>query len=229
MTREQLHKLIEQIVEEVVRRIQTEERRRQHPEDVMVLLGGMAAYPEALQSKLREHYGEGYTLLDFDGDNRVNGQPVQSAATLGSAQVLQRISAAKTVILAAPTVSLLQRIAEGDDSRQLSHLVIRSILWKKDVQLYLDFDPPRFKRNSFMEGVTDALDTLRGMQVKIVPYFSREERAEPYRQLLTEADVLDAVARGDRTVFCKVGAIVTPSARDAVAAHDIIIRYEGSE
>lgn len=229
MTREQLHNLIEKIVAEVVRRVQLEERRRQHPEDVMVLLGGMAAYPEELREKLRSAYGEGYTLLDFDGGNRVDGQPVQSASSLGSAAVLRQVSQAKTVILAAPTVALLEKIAAGDDSRQLSHLLIRSILWKKDVQLWLDFAPPQFKRNSFMQGVSDAVDTLRAMQVKIVSYHSEEAASQQYCELLTEAAVLNAVERGDSTVYCKIGAIITPAARDAIAANEIIICYEGSK
>ena len=41
MDRAQLYKLTELIVAEVVRRIAQEERRRQHPEQVLVLLADM--------------------------------------------------------------------------------------------------------------------------------------------------------------------------------------------
>ena len=46
MDRAQLYKLTELIVAEVVRRIAQEERRRQHPEQVLVLLADSVSFPE---------------------------------------------------------------------------------------------------------------------------------------------------------------------------------------
>ena len=53
MDRAQLYKLTELIVAEVVRRIAQEERRRQHPEQVLVLLADSVSFPEKLQQTAR--------------------------------------------------------------------------------------------------------------------------------------------------------------------------------
>ena len=57
MDRAQLYKLTELIVAEVVRRIAQEERRRQHPEQVLVLLADSVSFPEKLQQTLNEQFG----------------------------------------------------------------------------------------------------------------------------------------------------------------------------
>lgn len=56
MDRAQLYKLTELIVAEVVRRIAQEERRRQHPEQVLVLLADSVSFPEKLQQTLNEQF-----------------------------------------------------------------------------------------------------------------------------------------------------------------------------
>ena len=95
---------------------------------------------------------------------------------------------AKTVILIAPRLEQLQDIAEGKDQDFLSYLMIRSVLWRKDVRLYLDFEPPRFKRNTFLEGVNSCLDTLKDMGVTVSPYYTGDAAQLIGESLVTEAD-----------------------------------------
>lgn len=54
----------------------------------------------------------------------------------------------------------------------LSHLLVRAILWQKDVRVYLDYEPPRFRRNTFLADTAEAIDTLRQMAVTVCPYFA---------------------------------------------------------
>jgi len=133
------------------------------------------------------------------------------------------------VILIAPRLEQLRDIAEGKDQDFLSYLMIRSVLWRKDVRLYLDFEPPRFKRNTFLEGVNSCLDILKDMGVTVSPYYTGDAARQIGESLVTEADVLAASERADKTIRCRVGAIITPAARDALAVHDVIVQYDNSE
>ena len=225
MNQELLHKFIEAIVAEVVRRAAILERQKQHPEDVLVLVAAPTAYPEELKALLNIQFGEGYTPLCF----RDNCELTHAlyAEAMSQTQILEQITKAKTVILVAPRLEQLQEIAEGRDQDFLSYLMVRSVLWRKDVRLYLDFEPPRFKRNTFLEGVNSCLDTLRDMGVTVSPYYTGDAAKQIGESLVTEADVLAASERSDKTIRCRVGAIITPAARDALAVHDVIVKYEG--
>ncbi len=225
MNQELLHKFIEAIVAEVVRRVAILERQKQHPEDVLVLIAAPTAYPEELKALLKTQFGEGYTPLCF----RENCELPHAlyAEQMSQTQILEQITKAKTVILIAPRLEQLQEIAEGRDQDFLSYLMIRSVLWRKDVRLYLDFEPPRFKRNTFLEGVNSCLDTLKDMGVTVSPYYTGDAARQIGESLVTEADVLAASERPDKTIRCRIGAIITPAARDALAVHDVIVHYEG--
>ena len=149
------------------------------------------------------------------------------AGKLEPGGLLERVKEAKTVILVSPRLELLRRIASGDDGDPLSHLLVRAILWQKDVRLYLDYEPPRFRRNTFLADTAEAIDTLRQMAVTVCPYFAVAPQEPEGTDLVTEADVLDAAKTESKTIRCRSGAIITPAARDALAATDVILRYEG--
>lgn len=221
-----MHKLIELIVEEVVRRVAALERQAQHPEDVLVLLAAPVAYPRELRDLLSAQFGVGYTLLSFPEHCGLEDEHMLQAAQLSQEALLERATAAKTLILVGPRLELLQQIAAGADREPLAYLVVRSILWKKDVRLWLDFEPPKFRRNTFLEGVAASIETLRQMDVTVHPYYTGDAAAQSGATLVTEADVL-AAAAGEKRIRCRVGAIITPAARDALLSNDVTLQYEG--
>ena len=141
MDRAQLYKLTELIVAEVVRRIAQEERRRQHPEQVLVLLADSVSFPEKLQQTLNEQFGVAYTPVSIPETNTFTDEALLYAGKLEPGGLLERVKEAKTVILVSPRLELLRRIASGDDGDPLSHLLVRAILWQKDVRVYLDYEP----------------------------------------------------------------------------------------
>ena len=65
------------------------------------------------------------------------------------------------------------------------------------------------------------------MAVTVCPYFAVAPQEPEGTDLVTEADVLDAAKTESKTIRCRHGAIITPAARDALAATDVILRYEG--
>ena len=131
------------------------------------------------------------------------------------------------MILVGPRLELLDKIAHGEDGEFLSYLAVRSILWKKDVRLYLDFEPPRFRRNTFLEGVASSVETLRRMNVAVCPYYTGDAAEQIGMTLITEADVLAAADTREKSIHARVGAIITPAARDALLTSGVAIAYEG--
>lgn len=229
MSHELLHKLIDLIVAEVVKRVAVLQRQAQHPEDVAVLLAAPIAYPKELKELLRTQFGEGYSPICFTEKTELQDETMRYAAQMAEAELTNCVSKAKTVILVAPRLELLKEVADGKDESLLSYLMVRSILWKKDVRLYLDFEPPKFRRNTFLEGVASSIETLRQMNVGVYPYFTGDAAKQIGATLVTEADVLAAAQRADKTICCRVGAIITPAARDALLSNDVIVQYEGEE
>lgn len=229
MDRTVRNKLIEAIVAEVVRRIVLLQRQEQHPEDVAVLLAAPIAFPEELKNLLHAQFGEGYTPISFTGKTELDDELTMDASTLTEADLTARIAKAKTVILVAPRLELLRQIAEGRDEDLLAYLMVRSVLWRKDVRLYVDFEPPKFRRNTFLEGVAASIETLRQMNVGVYPYYTGDAAKQIGADLVTEADVLAAAQRADRRIVCRVGAIITPAARDALLSNEVTLDYEGEE
>lgn len=225
MDKAYLHKLIELIVEEVTRRVKALQRQQEHPEDVVVLLPEPLAYPQRLQAHLQKQFGMGYTPVELAGSTGLCMDYLLNAEQLGTAGLYDVLGKAKTVVLASPSIALLSKIAAGDDSDTVSRLVTRAILWKKDVRLLLDFTPPQFLRNTFFEGVASSIETLRSMNVQVETYDTGQATAQVCRELITEQDVLQAAQTEEMTLRCKVGAIITPSARDAIAATGVILKY----
>ena len=74
-----------------------------------------------------------------------------------------------------------------------------------------------------------SIETLRQMNVGVYPYFTGDAAKRIGATLVTEADVLAAAERADKTICCQVGAIITPAARDALLTNDVIVHYEGEE
>lgn len=227
MDRPTLEKLIEAIVAEVVRRVALLERQKQHPERVLVLLTAPVAYPKELKTLLQKQFGVGYTTVSFPDAGEFDAPELLHLSKIGETELLRRVTEAKTVILVGPRLELLERIAAGDDRETASYLVVRSILWRKDVRLYLDFEPPQFLRDTFAEGVASAVETLRRMSVAVCPYYTGDAAERIGATLVTEADVLEAAKREDRTICCRQSAIITPAARDALREHGITLEYEG--
>lgn len=209
---------------EVIRRVEEQQRLEQHPEDVVVVVAGKPACPEKLERRLSEQYGVGYSAIFFQ-QNAPPWKHAISASSLSPEQIIDMIGTAKKVILASPELSLLRLIAAGDDQDPISKLLVRAILWKKEVRLLLDFEPPQFRRNTFFAGVADAIETLKSLHVSVDHYDTGEQAALQRKDFITEKDVLDAAERPEKLILCAIGAIITPSARDAISETGVILSY----
>lgn len=212
-----IHNLVEQIVQEVVRRVEAELLREQHPEKLAVLVGTRPTSPERMEEWLQSRYGPAYTVLRF-------GEPPKKPPD--RLEITEAVGAAKEIILASPDIEQLRKIANGDDTDPLSGAIVRALLWKKKVTILLDYEPPRFRRNTFYETIAGALETLQSMGVS-VEYYEAFEKEAVGKDLVTEADVLAAAETEEKTILCVYGAIITPSAQDAIRETGVLLDYKG--
>ena len=173
---------------------------------------------------LEEKYGEDLQYLVFDDDLVFPDSKAVRTSSLNPQILLNKLSMADRIVLLAPRISTLTNLARGNDSGVLEQVVLKALLWGIEVNIWLDFKPMKFKRNTFYARVLDAIDALVDMGVVFTTYDCLPEgRTQPLPTLLTEKDIISAKDRGEDRILCADGAIVTPSALDAAELYGIRI------
>ena len=130
--------------------------------------------------------------------------------------ILQMLMDSINVVLLAPTLELIGKIADAQDEDFLTYLFVRAQLWGKKVSVFLDFDLPQFRKSQFQESISDKLKSLTELGIPLVCY-RKDAVADPNgntRTLITERDVIDAYQAGRRKIACRIDSIITPLARD---------------
>jgi hypothetical protein len=180
-------------------------------------------YPEALK-RIRENFGEEIEFFGFDGYGLPEtAAKVTHAAAVGVGALADKLGDMANVVLLAPRLGLLDDIVHGLDAEVPAYLAIRSILWKKNVRLLLDFEPPKNKRNTFYEKIMEAVQALEAIGVGIMTYRSTGEPEPEGYTLITETDVRRAYQEGQYRMRKAADAIVTPAAVDAAEELGIYI------
>jgi hypothetical protein len=205
--------LIDRIVQEVLHRISAIEANDEDVSGTVVLMTSNVPSPGSAISTLKRNFGEDMLFVNFGTKNPFALESVTDAGAEDENRIVEIVAKAANVALLAPKVGLLEKISGGRDEDFVPHLVIRSLLWGRKVSAVLDFDPPRFRRNTFYERLADIIASLEDMGVKIITYKCAAQK-ENGLALVTEADVMDAWKNRQKEIRCAAGAIITPSARD---------------
>lgn len=224
MDRILMNELIENIVREVVRRVRLAQQKLAKPEQTVVLTASPVAFPERLRHWLDEHCAGRCVVIHLGPGSPWEGADVLLGRELGEEDLTKRLYSARRVLLACPTVALLREIGRGEDRQDAARLFTKAILWGKQTSVLLDYEPPRFHRNSFLGSLTDALDALRDSGVEIANYCGPETAENELCTLVTEETVQKAHAAGT-PVYLAQKAIVTPAARDAAKALNVSFEY----
>ncbi len=192
--------------------------------DTLVFLTCPIASPQKTFSLIKEKFGPDTEYVVFDDKLAYGGVREVRASAVGASELLEKTASAAHVVLLAPKISALQKLAAGNDAELAEQLLLKAVLWGADVDVWLDFKPMKFKRNTFFERVLDALDALTDMGVTLTTYDCLPEtrHTEPLT-LVTERDVLDAAAKGARDLVCAAAAVVTPAAIDRAGIESIRI------
>jgi len=201
------------------------ERYESYAQGAVVLLTSPVPGCGEAVKMLGEQCGTDIEYIGFGGCRFPEGPypAVTDAGLLGPEALAERVRLKEKVMLLAPKLFLLESIAEGRDEDLPAYLVIRSLLWGKDVRAILDFEPPLFRRNALFERIVSVIETLEGAGIGISAYRYMQDPEEGMLALITERDVRAAAEQGRSKIRKTATTIVTPSAKDAASELGIVI------
>jgi hypothetical protein len=210
--------LIEKIVREVMYRIETIENESAPPSEgaAVLLTSYVPGHRQAIE-QIAAAFGDDVEYVSFCDTNVSSELHVKTTevSEVGYDAVLNSVSSKEHIVLLSPNLSLLADIANGNDEQFAAYIAIRCMLWGKDVNVLLDFERPRFKRNTLYEKVADVLDALEGAGIRVMTYKAVVDPTADLLQLVTEKDIKTAYKTGMAAVKKAPRALVTPNAKDA--------------
>jgi hypothetical protein len=211
-----LKDIIRRVTERVLERLMAEGIFLPEQNGALVVVPNFIPEIASLNEYLKKRFPSGVTCALFDPSVAMDPSFCCADAS-GEEQQRRLLSSLKFyehIVLAMPSLQLLERVASGEDSGAAEQLILRSILLGKKVTLLLDYTPPKFKRGTFFEKMADSISALTDMGVEIVSIVPKLRPAETGCELVTEDEVAEAFRYGERTIRCAKGAVVTPLARD---------------
>lgn len=217
--------LVNLIVDNVLNKIERDKPRNEHVVGTLALITTYVPSPKTAGDTLVSFYGEdiecamiGEACFDQFGLPSFEVQDRQDESLL-----VKKAASKGCIVLVTPKINLLQRIAQGEDDGFVEHIVLRSLLWGRNVVILLDFPAPKFKRGTFFEKICDIIDSLTSMGIRIAQYQCSKEADVNVLSLVTELEVEQAVKEGKRRILCSPQAIVTPLAKERAAALGVAI------
>ena len=154
----------------------------------VVLVPSLVPYQDKAIKELITSYGGSLVFVAFNEHFQADRQRVIRADQESRDTILQMLTDAINVVLLAPPLEAIGKIADADDSDFLTYLFVRAQLWGKKVSVFLDFDLPRFKKNKFQESISDRLKAEREK--------AEWEKAEQWELSENELNMIAALNQG---------------------------------
>ena len=183
---------------------------------VVILAPGFVPAPEKALSAIQAKFGGGAQIV-FLSDTPFSVEGVSACRMDWASQkneLVELLVRAERVVLLSPSTGLLSRMGGGACSEDYSEALLRRILWRKSVDVLLDFEPPKFRRGTYFALLAEAIDTLCGMGFVFSTYQPVEACEIGVCALVTERDVVEAKQSGRKSIVCSAGTIITPLAVD---------------
>jgi len=224
-------------IQKIIARAQSSMNAAQHDcaalaaggDSVLVLVPGFVPAPERAIAALTAQYGKGVQLV-FLSDAMFTAEETPSCHldwTTQKNELVELLVRAEHAVLLAPGTPLLARMGAGDNAEDFSEALVRRILWGKAVDVLLDFEPPKFRRDTYFARLAEAIDQLTSMGFRFSTYQPCEGGMCNVCALVTEREVVEAKQSGRKTIVCAAGAIVTPLAVDT--AKELQIHIERAQ
>lgn len=223
----QTREIIRRVTERVLERLMAEGLFLPDQTGALVLVPNFIPESALLNKYLKERFHSGVTCALVEQIAALDPafHTVFAAQRDEQQRLLSTLKFYEHIVLAMPSLKLLNRIANGEDSGFTEQLVLRAILLEKKVTVVLDYQPPKFKRGTFFESVVSSITALKDMGVEIVSLVPTLKPADSACELVTEDRIQQAYWYGDRSIQCAKGAIVTPLAKDK--ANELGVTIEG--
>jgi len=196
---------------------------------VLVLVPGFVPAPERAITALTVQYGKQVQLV-FLSDAMFTADETPGCQLDWATQkneLVELLVRADHAVLLAPGTALLARMGAGDNAEDFSEALVRRILWGKAVDVLLDFEPPKFRRDTYFARLAEAIDQLTSMGFRFSTYQPCEGGTGNVLALVTEREVVETKQNGRKTILCAAGAIVTPLAVDT--AKELQIHIERAQ
>lgn len=182
----------------------------------VALVPGLVPFAREAADSLRERYKESVAAVTFGQCFSADGMVTFDAETVEKDGLLQMITDAERVVLLAPSLRMIQDLAEGRDESLPQYLFLHAALWGKKTAVLLDFPLPRGGRILSGSGLGEHIDSLRSIGVEWHCYREKQPSgAEATTDLLTESMVTQAFKEGQTQLVLRRGTMVTPLAKDA--------------
>jgi hypothetical protein len=198
-------------------------------DSVLVLVPGFVPAPERALAALTAQYGENLQLV-FLGDAQFPLDGTMGCRMDWATQqneLVELLVRAEHAVLLTPGTALLARMGAGENGEDFSEALVRRILWGKAMDVLLDFEPPKFRRDTYFAKLAEAIDQLTSMGFRFSTYQPCEGGTGNVLALVTEREVVEAKQSGRKTIGCAAGAIVTPLAVDT--AKELQINIERAQ
>lgn len=195
----------------------------------LVLVPGFVPAPERALAALATQYGKNLQLVFLSDAVFAGGETPACRLDWATQQneLVELLVRAEHAVLLAPGTALLARMGAGESPEDFSEALVRRILWGKAVEVLLDFEPPKFRRDTVFARLAEAIDQLTAMGFRFSTYQPCERGAGDVLALVTEREVVDAKQSGRKMILCAAGAIVTPLAVDT--AKELQIHIERAQ
>jgi len=224
-------------IQKIIARAQSSMNAAQHDcaalaaggDSVLVLVPGFVPAPERAIAALTGQYGRSVQLV-FLSSAMFTADETPSCHLEWATQkneLVELLVCAEHAVLLAPGTALLARMGAGDNTEDFSEALVRRILWGKAVDVLLDFEPPKFRRDTYFARLAEAIDQLTSMGFRFSTYQPCESGTGNVLALVTEREVVEAKQSGRKTIECAAGAIVTPLAVDT--AKELQIHIERAQ
>ncbi|HWQ97138.1 MAG TPA: hypothetical protein VN538_03440 [Clostridia bacterium] len=198
-------------------------------DSVLVLVPGFVPAPARALAALTAQYGENLQLV-FLGDAQFPLDGTMGCRMDWATQqneLVELLVRAEHAVLLTPGTALLARMGAGKNGEDFSEALVRRILWGKAMDVLLDFEPPKFRRDTYFAKLAEAIDQLSSMGFRFSTYQPCEGGTGNVLALVTEREVVEAKQSGRKTILCAAGAIVTPLAVDT--AKELQIHIERAQ
>ena len=224
-------------IQKIIARAQSSMNAAQHDcaalaageESVLVLVPGFVPAPERAIAALTAQYGKRVQLV-FLSSAMFTADETSSCSldwVTQKNELVELLVRAEHAVLLAPGTALLARMGAGHNAVDFSEALVRRILWGKAVDVLLDFEPPKFRRDTYFARLAEAIDQLTSMGFRFSTYQPCEGGTSNVCALVTEREVVEAKQSGRKTIVCAAGAIVTPLAVDT--AKELQIHIERAQ
>ena len=195
----------------------------------LVLVPDFVPAPERALAALAARFGAKFSLAFLSDAVFAGGETPACRLDWATQQneLVELLVRAEHAVLLCPNTALLTRMGAGASGEDFSEALIRRILWGKAVDVLLDFEPPKFRRDTVFARLAEAIDLRSSMGFRLSTYQPCEGGAGDVLALVTEREVVDVKQSGRKTILCAAGAIVTPLAVDT--AKELQIHIERAQ